>query len=1102
MRNPGGWNAADTKLRIDPRARPHLANMANRPQCSDDGEGEGAMATWMLSRRNVMQGAAVIGTVAATRGVSATKQQTGAVTQLQVERLVSPLTVESARPRLSWRTEEIEQAGYRVLVARDPTRLRPGGADLWDSGAVAVPRHGNVEYGGLPLRSLERAYWCVEVTDLQGRLFRSPVSFWQAGLLREEDWKGDWLNSESEELAGDRKAGLAWIWGDEPGATTPQLFHRAFSLPAVPPEAVLQVVARDALDGVWLNGSPVQRHPFRPGVVNNARMETIILPVRPGENLLTIAASYHPERGPRSPTGGMAALLRLRYGDGRVQRITTRSNWLTAPARMLDGPRGPEPKSAWKLARPAGSRPINDPWPAGPAMLLRRRFAAKLRVLKATLIATALGAYYVHLNGRRVGSALLAPESTDMTRRVLYQGYDVTGMIRPGDNMLGAIVGDGWYGSTGLFGGRFDFGPAPCRFYAQLVIEFEDGSSKTIVTDRRWETAPSPVLSSEIYDGEVYDARRERPGWDLPGAPVEGWSSVSLAAKPQAKLVAQVDPPIRVMRTLKPVSIRQIGRDVHVVDFGQNHAGRCVLSAQARAGTTVTLRFAEIVTASGEIDQSNLRSAAARDIYIFSGTGVETYRPGFTYHGYRFVQVEGWEGPLPDNFLVSEVIHTDLPETGLFSIDDSLVQKLWLNALWSQRSNFVGIPTDCPQRDERLGWMGDAQVFWDAASFNMDVSTFTRRFMGDVRDGQAPSGAFAEYNPHSVHADGKGAPGWSDAGVILPWTVWRRYGDTAIIEENWPAMTAYADYVLRNNGDFIWRHGRGKDYGDWLALDAKSPGDPTTPKDLVATACWANVTDKLAEMADAIDRPRDVQTYRERRIEIGRAFATAFIHPDGSIGNGSQTGYILALRYGLAPERLRSGAAARLVGDIRRRGIVLSTGFLGTPAALDVLLDLGERDLVYRLLKRTDFPSWGYMVAKGATTIWERWNGDTGDVSMNSFNHYALGAIVGFFYRRLAGIDAAAPGFSRVLIAPETRLGFRSAGARFDTSAGRIETRWRRGGDRLALDIAIPPNATGVLRLPVNRTAEALLDGKLYRAAANGTIEAELSSGSHHLTIG
>jgi alpha-L-rhamnosidase len=413
--------------------------------------------------------------------------------------------------------------------------------------------------------------------------------------------------------------------------------------------------------------------------------------------------------------------------------------------------------------------------------------------------------------------------------------------------------------------------------------------------------------------------------------------------------------------------------------------------------------------------------------------------------------------------------------------------KLWENSRWSERSNFMGIPTDCPQRDERLGWMGDANVFWDAAAFNMNVAAFTERFAGDIRDAQLADGDFSNVSPDTIRVPG--APGWSDAGVILPWTVWKRYGDTAIIDQHWDAMVRYLDYGETNSEAYLWKKSHLFDFGDWLSFDSKFPGDATTPKDLVATAVFKHSVDAVADMAEATGRRAASERYRKLAGQIRTAFIDAYVQSDGKISNDSQTGYILALRYDLVPGELRVAAAAQLQANIIRRGNLLTTGFLGTPGSLDALSDAGYAQTVYDLLLRTEYPSWGHMVAKGATTIWERWNGDTGDVAMNSYNHYSLGAVSGFLFRRIAGLNPLEPGFKRFEVNPVLDPRVESGGGGYDSIVGRLSTRWKRdaaGGFHLTVEV--PPNCRALVHLPT-RKLDSIREG---RHAVRGNAEIQV----------
>jgi alpha-L-rhamnosidase len=1017
------------------------------------------------------------------------------VVGLRTECLETPIGLETQRPRLSWRLDSarpgVRQSAYRVRVASSAAVLVGGAADIWDSGKVVSDQCFDLAYDGPPLASRQRCWWTVEVWDETGAAAEAAApAWWEMGLLTVEDWTAEWLAVETDEDRADRDAGLRWIWSDAAPEADPRRFRLRFSLEA-PSQATLMIGARGRLSALTCDGAAVEAAAPNPHAFGSQGVQQLELgALTAGQHQLEAEVVATP--GPRDPRpwrGAFAALLKLRSDDGGVERVATGPNWQTAAD---DGD--------WIDAAPA-EHPPRQVWPPTGAMLLRRPFEVAKHVVQARLYATALGAYEAFLNGARVGDALLAPESTDFRRRVLYRAYDVTELVRAGANLLAAHVGDGWYASYVAPGGRYAFGPPPRRFLAQLELTFADGSRQVVATGDGWRTAASPVVESEIYNGETWDARRERPGWNAPEFDAADWAPAQVADAPPGQLVAHTAPPIRITETLRPHSIAEPRPGVFVFDFGQNFAGLCRLHVQGAAGDAVTLRFAEILGEDGAVDQSNLRAARATDTYILKGDPAgETFQPSFTYHGFRYVQVEGYPGRPALADLDGLVIHSDLPITGAFRIDHAGVQQLWKNALWSQRSNFTGIPTDCPQRDERLGWLGDANVFWDAAAFNMDVYGFTQRFAGDMRDAQTPAGAYSDYAPAARRFGDQPAPGWADAGVVLPWTAWRRYGATSVIDENWEAMARYLRYLEDANPDGLWRNSRGLDFGDWLALDAKQPGDPTTPKDLIGTAWWAYTTEIAAEMAAATGRTDEKAWLDGLHARIVAAFQAAYVDAGGAIGNGSQTGYILALKFGLVPPALREVAARRLTDEIEGRGGVLSTGFLGTPFSLDVLADIGRADLVYDLLLRTEFPSWGYMIAKGATTIWERWNGDVGDVAMNSFNHYALGAVAGFLFRRVAGIEPASPGFREILVRPVLDPRVRRAGADYDSVLGRISSDWTwTPGGEFRLSLTVPPNARARVVLPAMLGTDMAFEGKIARAGDGLALEA--GSGAHIVTV-
>jgi alpha-L-rhamnosidase len=988
------------------------------------------------------------------------------IVDLRTEHTLDLLGTEVRRPRLSWRIEsdapDLVQAGYRVRATTD-------GKTLWDSGDVASDATFDIPYGGPALSSMQRVSWSVEVTDSGGNVAQSEQTWFETGLFSPDDWRADWIEAEDEFAAAERAAGVTWVWSETALDDRPHAFRLDFDAPADLVRAEVLVAGKDHLRGVWVNGekSPLDWHfdwdtylPFW-GTLGAYAGE-----VKPGRNSVCAlveadTTGFFPVDG-----GAFAALIRLYRADGSVDRVVSNAFRLmpSPPAGWTDANFD---ASDWSNPVPSGANVHNDPRPSEPAMLLRTEFTADRPVVAARLYATALGAYDARINGKPVSGAILAPEISVASDHILYQVYDVTDLVEPGANALGATVGDGFYASP--FGWRIErygFGPAPRRFRAQLRLDYADGTSEWIATGPDWRTAPSAILKSEIYDGETRDARREQPGWDLPNFDASGWQEARRGQAPNTQLIAQTSPLLERTGALKAVSVSEPAPGHHVFDFGQNFPGWVRIRAEGPAGTTITAKFAELLNPDGTADLANLRLAKATDSFTLAGTGEEVFEPSFTYHGFRYVEISGYPGAPTIGDVQGVVVHSACRETGGIAFHDApLLQTIFDNALWSQRSNFFSVPTDCPQRDERMGWMGDIQVFMDAAAFNMEIDPFIRRFLLEARAAQRPDGAYPIVVPQPQSFPDVVTAGWSEAGIILPWQLWQRYGDTKVIDENWTAMESWMAFVARSNPDGIWREDRGLDLGDWLSVDAIKPDDETTPRVLCATAYWAWCADLMADMAEASGR--DPLPWRALRIKIGTAFAAEFVGANGIAGNGSQCSQVLALNMGLVPADQHAAAAQVLAADIRGRGMKLSTGFLGTPYILDVLADAGLHDEVAGLLLQTGYPSWGYMPTQGATTMWERWNGDTGDLSMNSYNHYAFGAIVGFFYRRLAGIAPAAPGFRRIAARPLWYPAIGRVHARYESVVGTITG--ETDGDANGLTrfaCTIPANTVAEVELP------------------------------------
>lgn len=713
---------------------------------------------------------------------------------------------------------------------------------------------------------------------------------------------------------------------------------------------------------------------------------------------------------------------------------------------------------------------------SAPAVLLRREFDVNKPVRRARLYATARGLFEPHLNGDRIGRDFFVPGWTDFALRNQYLTYDVTALLKPGRNALGIVLGDGWHNGYMLSRvNKKNWYGDDTSFSGQLEIEYADGGRETIVTDETWRVATGAILSSDIYNGESYDARQDPGAWTTAGFDAGHWQAPRIVDGAPRQLVAKVSPPVRVQEMLPARTVIRAANGEWVFDVGQNMAGWARIHLRGRAGQAVRLRFAEMLNLDGTLYTANLRSAKATDVYIFARDGEIEWEPHFTYHGFRYVGVSGVDGPLETSAVTGVVMQTDLPATGAFETSDSAVNRLQSNIRWSQRANEFENPTDCPQRDERFGWTGDTQFFMRTATFNFDVSTLFEKWLGDVRDAQQPDGAFTDYAPKLDETNS--APAYSDAGVICPWILYERFGDTRVLAESYGPMKAWIEYQRKNSHDLL-RPNEG--FGDWLSPDAAVSKYAPTPKDLIGTAYFAYTTELVGRTAAVLGKADEAAHFAGLRAEIGAAFNREFVTAGGRIVGDTQTAYVLALAFDLLPENMRPAAVDHLVDDLRRRQWHVSTGFVGISLLMPVLDRFGRNDAAFHLLQQRSYPSWLYQVNLGATSIWERWNSYSaetgfGDVHMNSFNHTVWGAVGEWLYATVGGIapDPAAPGFKRFRICPQPGGGITWAKASLDSPHGRIESDWRRDGIHFHLRAKIPPNTRALVELPGGKTMEA-----------------------------
>jgi alpha-L-rhamnosidase len=1077
-----------------------------------------------------------------------------APTKLRTDDLVTPLGLDDPTPRFAWQLRDpryaAKQSAYQIQVATHRELLASGKPDAWDSGRITTDQSVGVSYQGAALTPSTRYYWRLLVWDKDGKPYpASEISWWETGLLEQASWRGKWIGYQTWEEAAVRKAAAVWVTspdGEELGKIKTAEQHIAYRLPFALKgnirHAVLFVTGQDVASA-WVNGAQVAvgapLPPWKQLPWKKYVQVDVTSHVRTGNNLLAVDITHYvvnPNGMASKDTPPMSATLVAQLEDGSVATFSTSvdSGWKTSihPAAGWTG--NDRADASWKPvivydSEAAREEPLGNPWPAQSVKAVRRDFEIHKPVASARLYATALGAYQIFINGKRAGEDVLSPGWTDYRLRLKYQTYDVTGSLGQGGNAIAALVAPGWY-STPLewFQQPNVYGSAPPSLMAELRIQYTDGRVDWVVSDENWKADGSPILKSEIYDGETQDARLTQPGWNSNHFAAKDWkpAEVHTPAMNGIKIDGQDFQPIHVERTLIPKAVTTPAPSTYIFDMGQNFSGVERLRLQGPAGTDVRVRTGEILNADGSLYTDNLRTAKSTDHFILAGKGVEEFQPQFTFHGFRYLELTGLPGkPLPDA-VRGIVFHTDAAFTAQLKTGSTMINSLWNNILWGQRSNFVGVPTDCPQRDERLGWTADAQVFWRTATFNMDLAAFSRKYTGDIRGTQVGSGQgteaagalFGIFAPGIATTASSSGAGWSDAGVIIPWTSWVQTGDTRVLEQNWEAITKYLAAIERSNPDFVWKKNAGTPFGDWL-----SPEGPTKYL-LVATASWAYDVTLMRQMAHALGKTEDEAKYVQLFDHIKSAFAKEFVHGDGFIpgaddgaspfgvinnpdakakGGDTQTGYVLALHMNLLPENLRAAAAQKLVDKIQANHGLLGTGFLGTPYLLAVLTESGHRDLAYKLLLNTSYPSWGYLIDHGATTMWERWNGDQmkDDPSMNSYNHYAYGAVADWIYRYAAGVDTVSSdaGFRTIFLHPafDSQLG--SIDFTYPSPYGDIHSAWTIKGGVAHWDLTVPANTTGWLPLSNSEASSYKLDGQPI--AQSKLVEAAQKEGRSGFTL-
>ncbi len=715
-----------------------------------------------------------------------------------------------------------------------------------------------------------------------------------------------------------------------------------------------------------------------------------------------------------------------------------------------------------------------------PSPHIRKAFDVTGEVKRARIYTTALGLYKFKINGRKITDDVFTPGWTEYEKLVQYQTYDITDALNKGRNVISVVLGDGWYvGCTGLFGREY-YGSYPISYFCQIEIEYSDGTMETVLSDNTWKGSEGPIIYSDIFMGEYYDANKELPGWEDADFDDSGWKTLYQTPFKSVDftgdLVAQTNPTMKVNEFIKPISIHKVADKTYIFDMGQNMVGWINFKLKGARGDVIRFKYGEMLNPDNTLYTENLRNAKATDYYVCSGKGAEGFETSFTFHGFKYCEVYGidYEPSLGD--LKGCVVYSSMDMSGHFECDDEIVNKLNSNILWGQKGNFLDVPTDCPQRDERLGWTGDTQVFCKSACYNMDMAAFYTKVMRDINHAQRLDGSYTDIVPyvnistnvhsHTGNAD-SGNPAWAECGIILPYTVYIYYNDTSIINDNYHSMQKYIEYLINDSENFIRRD---IGYGDWLSIN------DDTPKDLIGTAYFAYSAYLMEFMSRVTGRKSEADYYRELFGKVRDAFVNRYVDTaTGKIHGDAQTCYILALKMKLVAGELKTKVIENLKRKIVNNNGNLSCGFVGVSYLLPMLSENKLDDFAYDILLQRTFPSWGYSIVNGATTIWERWNSYTkengfGDVRMNSFNHYSLGSIAEWMYQYMGGImlDENCPGYRDFIIRPhiDPKGRIRYVNVSYDSINGQIKSSWKIENGVFKMEFTVPANTKASVYVP------------------------------------
>ncbi len=1048
------------------------------------------------------------------------KGQAGTITvgELRCEHLANPLNLDVWPPRLSWTLaspdRHLLQSACQIMAASSAAKLQAGVADLWDSGKLATNASVLVPYGGQRLPSGTQCFWKVRVWDGQGNVsdWSAPAA-WTMGLLQPADWHAQWIGQDGV-AATNQLTGAAWIWSASrtpaPGASEEtNYFRRVVTIPGdrVIKTAVFEYTGDNECRG-WLDT-------FDLGARNNyktVKWNKISSRLDAGH---TYVFGLTGRCAVTNQAAGVIGLLTIEFTEGPPLVIPTDERWRMAAEAPAGWNTTPFDDTNWAAATvlgPAGMAPWGSPHVPEDRRLaaryLRKEFVANKPVARAVVSLAGLGLSELWLNGRKVGDAVLSPAFAQYDQRVYYVTYDVTHQLQAGSNTLGVILGNGRFYAdrSKVYAGTVSFGYP--KLLLNLRVDYTDGTAAEVVSDGTWQlTLDGPILANNDFDGEDYDARKELSNWSLPGLSKAGqsWQPAQIVAAPTGRLTAQLMEPIRVTGTITPVSVTEIHPGVFIFDLGQNIAGWCRLHVRGPAGTPVTLRHAETLRPDGTLYRANLRGAEATDTYTLNGQGQETWEPRFTTHGFRYVEVTGWPGKPDLHALEGRVVNDDLPVAGQFLCSNELVNRIYTNIVWGTRGNYRSMPSDCPQRDERQGWLGDRSEECKGEAYLFDIAPLYAKWRQDMADAQRPNGVLPDIAPAywPIYSDNVT---WPSSAIIIPSALERYFGDRGVAAKHYTDAARWMEHMLGEADHYILSK---DNYGDWCVppeeatlIHSKDPARQTE-KALLATAYFYYDLKLMAHYAAELGQPTEATRWWELAARFKTAFNDKFLdRTKGQYSNGTQTSDVLPLAFGLVPEEMRAGIFAHLVAKIKNETQDhIGTGLIGGQYLNRVLSDNGRADLAYRMAGQKTYPSWGYMVEHGATTIWELWNGNSADPTMNSGNHVMLiGDLVVWLYEDLAGIapDDAQPGFKHIIMRPRPVGDLTFVQASHRSPYGLITSEWHRSGTAFDWRIEIPANTTATIYVPASRPDTVTAEGVSQTKFENGRAVFEVGSGHYH----